>query len=59
MDLIKTTNNLPKNEIVLLQEQFLNNYARNKGWDVNNLTPNQLLEIVSQSGYKSPMLIKG
>jgi hypothetical protein len=58
MDLIKTTYNLPKDEIAMLQEQFLHNYARAKGWNPNNLTPNQLLEIANQTGYKSPMLLK-
>ena len=55
--LIKSTNNLKEEDIKLLREKFVQNYARTKGWDSSNLTPNQLLEIVEQKGYKSPGII--
>ena len=56
-NLIKSTNNLPKEDISLLREKFLTEYARKKGWNVSELTPNQMIEIVEQTGYKSPGLI--
>ena len=41
----------------LLRERFISEYARKKGWDVSNLSPTQMLEIVQQGGYKNPGLI--
>ena len=58
-NLIKSTNNLSGQDMSLLREKFLNEYARKKGWNVSNLTPNQMLEIVEQPAYKSPGLIFG
>jgi hypothetical protein len=40
-----------------LREKFLHEYARKKGWNPSNLSPNQMLEIVEQNGYKNPGLI--
>ena len=57
-NLIKSTQNLGKNDLMLLREKFITEYARKKGWDKNNLTPNQLLEIVEQRAYKNPGIIK-
>jgi len=58
-NLIKSTQNISKEDINMLREKFINEYSRKKGWDKNNLTPNQLLEIVEQKDYKSPGLLKG
>ena len=58
-NLIKSTNNLAKDDISMLREKFLNDYARKKGWNISSLTPNQMLEIVEQPAYKSPGLIFG
>ena len=58
MDLIKTTNNLSKEDLSALREQFIVKYAKNKGWNSNSLTTNQMLEIIEQSEYKSPNLLK-
>ena len=58
-NLIKSTQNLGKNDLMLLREKFIQEYARKKGWDKNNLTPNQLLEIVQSKGYSNPGIIKG
>jgi hypothetical protein len=58
-NLIKSTQNISKEDINVLREKFINEYSRKKGWDKNNLTPNQLLEIVEQKDYKSPGLLKG
>lgn len=57
-NLIKSTQNISKDDLTILREKFISEYARKKGWDKNNLTPNQLLEIVEQRGYKNPGLIK-
>ena len=42
-NLIKSTNNLSNKDMTSLREKFIHEYARKKGWDKNNLTPNQLL----------------
>ena len=46
-------------ELNLLREKFLTNYCKEKGWNTNDLSSNQMLEIVSQKQYKSPGLILG
>lgn len=58
-NLIKSTGNLGKDDIQMLREKFMVEYARKKGWNVNALTPNQMLEIVEQPSYKSPGLLFG
>lgn len=50
-DYIKETG-LSDKEIQELKEDFKNKYAELKGWDSDNLTSEQLLEIQSQDGYK-------
>jgi hypothetical protein len=56
--LIKATNNLSKDDMTMLREKFITEYARKKGWDKNRLTTEQLLEIVQSNGYKNPGIIK-
>jgi hypothetical protein len=56
--LIKSTNNLSKDDMTMLREKFITEYARKKGWDKNRLTAEQLLEIVQSNGYKNPGIIK-
>ena len=56
-NLIKNTQNLSTNELNLLREKFINEYARKKGWNINLLSPNQMLEIVEQPAYRSPGII--
>ncbi len=50
--------NLLKNkDIVNLdvkREKFFNEYIKKKNWDKENLTPNQLLEIVEHNLYRNP-----
>jgi hypothetical protein len=48
---------LSQEDQTLLRERFINDYSRKKGWDSNNLSPTQMLEIVQQGGYKNPGLI--
>lgn len=57
--LIKSTNGLAPEELSMLRERFINDYARKKGWDNTNLSPNQMLEIVEQRGYKNPGIVFG
>lgn len=56
--LIKSTNNLSKEDLTMLRERFITDYARKKGWDKSNLTQEQLLEIIQSNGYKNPGIIK-
>ena len=48
---------LSQDEIVLLREQYVIEYAKKKGWDSNKLSTTQLLEIVESKGYKQPMIL--
>lgn len=57
-ELIKSGSNLSKSELENLREQFIVSYSNNKGWDKNSLTTDQLLEIVSNSNYKTPGLLR-
>ncbi len=47
---------LTKQEKSIIKEKFIREYCRKKGWNMNNLTSNQMLEIVSQSKYKNPTI---
>lgn len=55
--LIKGNVKLSKQDETFLREKFIIDYAKRKGWDKDQLTPTQMLEIVQQSGYKNPGLI--
>jgi len=55
--LIKTTNSLNPDDQKMLKEKFISEYARKKGWDKSSLSPDQMLEIVQQPGYKNPGMI--
>lgn len=57
--LIKTTNSLNSEDQRMLKEKFISEYARKKGWDKSNLSPDQMFEIVQQPGYKAPGLLMG
>jgi hypothetical protein len=50
---------MSKEEINLLREKFVTEYSKNKGWNSNELSTQQMLEIVSHKQYKSPGLILG
>lgn len=56
-DLIKSTTNISKEELNLLREKFVVEYAKKKGWDKNNLSTTQMMEIVEQKQYKNPGII--
>jgi len=57
-ELIKNSS-LTQDELNLLREKFIHEYSKNKGWNPNELSTNQMLEIVSQKQYKAPGLILG
>jgi hypothetical protein len=42
-----------------IREQFLSKYCMSRGWDVKNLTPEQLNEITSNKEYINPGMILG
>jgi hypothetical protein len=48
---------LTENELNDLREKFKIQYARTKGWDPNNLTPEQLNEIFSDKRWQAPGLL--
>jgi hypothetical protein len=56
-NLIKSNSKLSKEDENMLREKFVMDYSRKKGWDKENLTPTQMLEIVQQNGYKNPGMI--
>ena len=56
VELIKSTN-LTKEEINLLREKFVIDYAKKKGWDSDKLSTTQMMEIVEQKQYKNPGMI--
>ena len=55
--LIKGNVKLSKEDENLLREKFVSDYCRKKGWDKDNLSPTQMLEMVQESGYKNPGMI--
>jgi hypothetical protein len=56
-NLIKGNAKLSKEDENILREKFVSDYCRKKGWDKENLSPTQMLEMVQESGYKNPGMI--
>lgn len=55
-----TGNGKGNNEkITELREEFKTKYIMKKGWDLNNLSDEQITEIKSQKGYQCPGMICG
>jgi hypothetical protein len=50
---------ISQDETILLREKFINEYAKQKGWNSKELTTTQMLEITTQVGYKTPGIILG
>lgn len=46
-------------KITELREEFKTKYVMKKGWDLNNLSDEQITEIKSQKGYQCPGMICG
>ena len=42
-----------------VREKFISKYCLSRGWDVSNLTPEQLNEITNHKEYKNPGMILG
>ena len=59
MELINGSGEGKNENITQLREQFKSKYAMEKGWDINNLSDEQLNEIKSQKGYQCPGMICG
>jgi hypothetical protein len=57
-DLIKNTH-LSDDEVSLLREKFIQEYAKKKGWNPKELSTTQMLEIASMRDYKNPGMILG
>lgn len=55
--LVINTPRLNKEDENMLRERFISDFCRKKGWDKENLSPTQMLEIVQQSSYRSPGMI--
>lgn len=54
--MIKETG-LSEKDLVYLREKFIDKYTKEKGWDKEKLTTEQLNEIFQQEGYKKPGLL--
>ena len=46
-----------KNKKSSNKNKFIKEYTSKKGWDIDNLTTEQLKEIKSQQGYKNPGML--
>lgn len=46
-----------KKDVKEHRENFIKNYATNKGWNIDNLTNEQLKEIKSQPDFKNPGML--
>lgn len=58
MELITGSENI-NNNLTQLREDFKLKYVMDKGWDINDLSDEQILEIKSQKGYQCPGMICG
>jgi hypothetical protein len=54
--IIKETG-LSEKDLKDLREKFVDKYINEKGWDKNDLKPEQLNEIYQQEEYKKPGLL--
>ena len=50
---------LSNDEITMLREKFIVEYAKKKGWNAKELSTQQLLEITTNKQYQTPGLILG
>ena len=55
---MKTTEKfVSDDELKMLRESFIINYSKDKGWDPNNLTEDQLMEIKKHRNYINPGML--
>lgn len=57
MDKMIEETGLSDKDLKMLREDFVDKYAKDKGWDIEELTTEQLNEIYQQDGYKKPGLL--
>lgn len=59
MKLIKNeiNTNFSDTELVMLRDQFAKQYTNEKGWDITNLSFEQIAEIRSNPQWKNPHLM--
>lgn len=55
--MIKNNNGLSDQDITMLREKFVIEYAKKKGWNPKELSTTQMLEIVNEKGYKQAGMI--
>lgn len=56
MNIIKNET-ISEKELELLRENYKVKYAKSKGWDPDNLKPEQIIEITQQKNWKTPGLL--
>ena len=56
MDMIKNET-ISEKDATMLREKFKVQYSVSKGWDPRNLTSEQMIEITTQKGWKTPGLL--
>ena len=59
LELITGNGNNKNEKLTELREEFKTKYVMKKGWDLNNLSDEQITEIKSQKGYQCPGMICG
>jgi len=59
LEMIKNNQSTGVNEyqIIQMRDQFANEYSNEKGWDKNNLSFEQIMEIRSNPQWKNPHLM--
>jgi len=58
-EMIKQSGFKSEDNMNQMQQEFFTKYAKSKGWDITNLTNEQIREIKGQNGFRNPGLIKG
>lgn len=58
-EMIKGGQNKETRNLESLREKFMSRYCASRGWDVSNLTPEQINEIKTQKEYINPGMILG
>lgn len=42
---------MKEKKISMIREKFIYDFCKKKGWNPNNLSPSQLIQIVEEKGY--------
>lgn len=50
------TKKIKKSEVDFFREKFVVEYSRKKGWNSNELSISQMMEIISKEDYKNPKI---